>query len=75
MMLLFVNLYDMKYDEIHEKNTNKFCRILGISYSPDRDEAGFGAMISAEGEVSDFIKLPQLLTRNLCIFLSPIAIG
>ena len=37
---------------------------MGLSYSDDKDDAGFGAMISAEGELSDYIKLPMILTSR-----------
>ncbi len=36
-------------------------RILGISYSPDREEASYAALISPEGEVVDYVKLSFLL--------------
>jgi len=40
------------------------CRVLGISYSDDMEEAAYGALISQEGEVADFIKLSYLLRRR-----------
>ena len=40
------------------------CRVLGISYSDDMEDAAFGALISQEGEVPDFIKLSYLLRRR-----------
>ena len=32
------------------------CRILGISYSSDKDESSFAALITAEGEVGDYLR-------------------
>ena len=40
-------------------------RILGISYSPDREEASYAALISPEGEVVDYVKLSFLLCSRL----------
>ena len=39
-------------------------RILGISYSPDRDDACYAALISPEGEVVDYVKLSYLLASR-----------
>jgi len=40
------------------------CRILGISYSSDTDESSFAALISAEGELADYLRLPYLMAKT-----------
>jgi hypothetical protein len=44
-------------------------RILGISYSPDREEASYAALISPEGEVVDYVKLSYLLASRYLTIL------
>ena len=55
---------DFSAEEEDEWDNSDGCRVLGISYSPDMDEAAFGALINPEGEVSDFIKLGHFLKRK-----------
>lgn len=39
-------------------------RVLGIAYVPERDTTSFGCMVNGEGEVTDFIRLPNLTKRS-----------
>ena len=50
-------------DEEEEWDTSDGVRVLGISYSDDQDEASYGALISTQGDVADFIKLSFLTKR------------
>jgi len=56
---------DWKEDDFDEDDWDSSggCRILGISYSSDKDESSFAALITAEGEVGDYLRLPFLLCR------------
>ncbi|XP_052799386.1 transcription elongation factor SPT6-like [Mya arenaria] len=38
-------------------------RVLGIAYIAERDTTAFGCMVNGEGDVSDFIRLPNLTKR------------
>jgi len=55
--------WDEEYDE-DDWDASGGHRILGVSYSSDKSEASFAALISAEGELADYIRLPFLLVSN-----------
>lgn len=62
-----VNFNDEDDDEWH---TSKGVRIFGIAYDDDPTQAAFGALINSEGEVTDFLRLPNLLKRKNSHFAS-----
>lgn len=44
--------------------TNKGVRVMGIAFDDDFSQAAFGALINAEGEVTDYIRLPKFTSRR-----------
>lgn len=44
--------------------TTKGIRALGLAYVPDYTQAAFCAITSAEGDVSDYLRLPHILKRK-----------
>jgi hypothetical protein len=60
--LLQAEFEDMEDDD--DWDCSGGARILGISYSPDREEASYAALISPEGEVVDYVKLSYLLASR-----------
>lgn len=57
--------YRVDFDDMEDEedwDCSGGARILGISYSPDRSDASYAALISPEGEVVDYIKLSHLLS-------------
>lgn len=47
-----------------EWETSKGIRILGVAYVPDHSQAAFCAMVNTEGEVTDYLRLPNILKRK-----------
>lgn len=46
------------------ENDSTHCRVLSCSFTPDLDAASFFAMIDANGQVVDFLRLKHLLWRR-----------
>lgn len=44
--------------------TNKGVRVMGVAYDDDFSQAGFGALLNTEGEVTDYVRLPNILKRK-----------
>ncbi|CAM9213792.1 unnamed protein product, partial [Lampetra fluviatilis] len=42
----------------------KGLRVLGVAYSPERDTPVFCALVSGDGEVTDFLRLPHFMKRR-----------
>merc|ERR1719318_145865 len=40
------------------------CRVMGIAYSDDQEDASYAALISQEGELTEFIKLGWFTVRR-----------
>lgn len=55
-------------EEDDDWDTAKGCRILGLAYDEDNKQASFCALISTDGEVSNFLRLPNLLKRKNSYF-------
>ena len=49
----------------YEWETSKGIRVFGIAYVPDHSQAAFGAIINHDGEVTDYLRLPNILKRKL----------
>ncbi len=47
-----------------EWEISKGIRILGLAYVPDHSQAAFCAMVNTEGEVTDYLRLPNILKRK-----------
>ncbi|KAL1401240.1 hypothetical protein pipiens_006766 [Culex pipiens pipiens] len=51
---------DDDYDWDHSRGT----RVMGVGYVPDYSQAAFAAIISPEGDVTDYLRIPHLLKRK-----------
>lgn len=49
----------------YEWETSKGIRVFGLAYVPDHSQAAFGAIINHDGEVTDYLRLPNILKRKL----------
>ncbi|XP_037932436.1 transcription elongation factor SPT6 [Teleopsis dalmanni] len=45
-------------------NHTKGIRVMGLAYTPDYSQAAFCSVITVEGDVSDYIRLPNILKRK-----------
>ena len=60
----YTNDFDPQIVDEELWDISEGARVLGICYSEDQEEASYGALINLQGEVSDFIKLSYLTTRD-----------
>ncbi|GCB62536.1 hypothetical protein scyTo_0000044, partial [Scyliorhinus torazame] len=51
-------------DDFMEENQGKGVRVLGLAFSGERDTPAFCSLVSGEGEVTDFLRLPHFLKRR-----------
>ncbi|XP_038670173.1 transcription elongation factor SPT6 [Scyliorhinus canicula] len=51
-------------DDFMEENQGKGVRVLGFAFSAERDTPAFCSLVSGEGEVTDFLRLPHFLKRR-----------
>ncbi|ESO05770.1 hypothetical protein HELRODRAFT_191379 [Helobdella robusta] len=51
-------------EEDEDYDTSNGLRIMGVSFSDDKSEASYCAIIDGSGEVTDYLKLPYLATRR-----------
>ncbi|XP_001355099.4 transcription elongation factor SPT6 [Drosophila pseudoobscura] len=52
---------DYKYDDW---STLRGIRVLGLAYDPDHSVAAFCAVTTVEGDISDYLRLPNILKRK-----------
>lgn len=45
-------------------DTTKGVRVLGLAYHEDLTQAGFCAMVNPDGEVTDYLRLPNILRKK-----------
>lgn len=55
---------DLPDEEDDEWDTSKGLRIMALSYVPDYSQAAFACMIAADGECTDYLRLPNILRRK-----------
>ncbi|KAF7404787.1 hypothetical protein HZH66_003693 [Vespula vulgaris] len=51
-------------EEDEEWDTSKGLRVMGLAYVPDYSQAAFTCIVSADGECTDYVRLPHLLKRK-----------
>lgn len=51
-------------DDDYEWDASKGIRVMGVGYVPDPSQAAFCALISGEGEVTDYLRVPNILRRR-----------
>ncbi|XP_018043694.1 PREDICTED: transcription elongation factor SPT6 isoform X1 [Atta colombica] len=51
-------------EEDEEWDTSKGLRVMGLSYVPDYSQAAFTCLIAADGECTDYLRLPHLMKRK-----------
>ncbi|KAH0952476.1 hypothetical protein HN011_000116 [Eciton burchellii] len=51
-------------EEDEEWDTSKGLRIMGLAYVPDYTQAAFTCLIAADGECTDYLRLPHLMKRK-----------
>jgi transcription elongation factor SPT6 len=56
--------YRLSNDENVTSISDAGVRVLSITYSTDPDDVSFAVILSAEGQVMDFIRLPNLMLRE-----------
>lgn len=44
-------------------DTSKGIRVMGLTYSPDHEQASFACILSPDGEVLDHLRLPYIMKR------------
>lgn len=55
---------DSVMDEDEDFDTNNGVRVMGVTYLPDWEVAGFAAVVDGDGEMTDFIRLPHIMKRK-----------
>ncbi|CAF3613558.1 unnamed protein product, partial [Rotaria sp. Silwood2] len=56
--------YRLSNDENVTSISDAGVRVLSIAYSTDPDDVSYGVILSSEGQVMDFIRLPNLMLRE-----------
>ncbi|CAF1686529.1 unnamed protein product, partial [Adineta ricciae] len=56
--------YRLSNDENVTSISDAGVRVLSISYSTDPDDVSFAVILSSEGQVMDFIRLPNIMLRD-----------
>lgn len=51
-------------EDDYEWDASKGLRVMGMAYVPDPSQAAFCALISGEGEVTDYLRVPNILRRR-----------
>lgn len=51
-------------DDDYDWDASRGIRVMGIGYVPDYSQAAFAAIISPDGEVTDYLRIPHLLKRK-----------
>ncbi|XP_055550196.1 transcription elongation factor SPT6 [Wyeomyia smithii] len=51
-------------DDDYEWDISRGIRVMGVAYVPDLSQAAFAAIITTDGEVSDYLRIPHLLKRK-----------
>ncbi|XP_025986196.2 LOW QUALITY PROTEIN: transcription elongation factor SPT6 [Solenopsis invicta] len=51
-------------EENEEWDTSKGLRVMGLAYVPDYSQAAFTCLIAADGECTDYLRLPHLMKRK-----------
>ncbi|XP_014608543.1 PREDICTED: transcription elongation factor SPT6 isoform X1 [Polistes canadensis] len=51
-------------EEDEEWDTSKGLRVMGLAYVPDYSQAAFTCIVSADGECTDYVRLPHLMKRK-----------
>lgn len=51
-------------DDDYDWDHSRGIRVMGVGYVPDYSQAAFAAIISPEGEVTDYLRIPHLLKRK-----------
>lgn len=51
-------------EEEDEWDTSKGLRVMAIAYVPDYSQSAFACMAGADGDITDYLRLPHLLKRK-----------
>lgn len=51
-------------EDDYDWETNKGVRVLGLAYDEDMTQAGFCVLVNPDGEVTDYLRLPNILRRK-----------
>ncbi|XP_012233466.2 transcription elongation factor SPT6 isoform X2 [Linepithema humile] len=51
-------------EEDEEWDTGKGLRVMGLAYVPDYSQAAFTCLVAADGECTDYLRLPHLMKRK-----------
>ncbi|XP_053682343.1 transcription elongation factor SPT6 isoform X2 [Sabethes cyaneus] len=51
-------------DDDYEWDTSRGIRVMGVAFVPDLSQAAFAVIITTEGDVSDYLRIPHLLKRK-----------
>lgn len=51
-------------DDDYDWDPSRGIRVMGVSYVPDYTQAAFAAIISPEGDVTDYLRIPHILKRK-----------
>uniref|UniRef100_A0A1B6CNX7 Transcription elongation factor spt6 n=1 Tax=Clastoptera arizonana TaxID=38151 RepID=A0A1B6CNX7_9HEMI len=55
---------DLPDEEDDEWDTSKGLRVMALAYVPDFSQAAFACMVAADGECTDYLRLPNILRRK-----------
>lgn len=55
---------DFSEEDDYEWDSSKGIRVMGLAYVPDYSQAAFGALIAPDGDVTDYLRLPDILKRK-----------
>ncbi|XP_014483387.1 PREDICTED: transcription elongation factor SPT6 isoform X1 [Dinoponera quadriceps] len=51
-------------EDDEEWDTGKGLRVMGLAYVPDYSQAAFTCLVAADGECTDYLRLPHLMKRK-----------
>lgn len=51
-------------EEEDEWDTSKGLRVMAIAYVPDYSQSAFACLAGADGDITDYLRLPHLLKRK-----------
>lgn len=55
---------EIQEEDDYDWDTSKGIRVMGIAYVPDFTQAAFCALTAPDGEVTDYLRLPNILKRK-----------
>lgn len=55
---------DFSEEDDYEWDTTKGIRVMGVAYTTDLDQAAFCSLTSPDGDVTDYLRIPNILKRK-----------